>query len=230
VIWMLGFLGAGDVMWDYDLLFPTLLFIHAFLKIWVTSEACTRLVEDRRGGALELLLSTPLDVKEIIRGQHLALHRQFAAPFVLLLALEAFCFLPEMVGHQMNWKEKLFFLSALILFVADFFTLRWVAMWIGLNARNVNRAVLKTAMLVLALPWIIYLLISLGIDLFLFSRTSPAYFLFDGLDNQDSRQIIAALGWLGLALLINLILFLWAKPRLLSRFRELSTQPLRAIP
>ncbi|MEO5804037.1 MAG: ABC transporter permease subunit, partial [Verrucomicrobiota bacterium] len=93
MIWFLGFSGAGNIMLDYDLLFPTLLFIHAFLKIWVTSEACTRLVEDRRSGALELLLSTPLDVKEIIRGQHLALRRQFAAPFLLLIVLEAVCFL-----------------------------------------------------------------------------------------------------------------------------------------
>ena len=214
LIWFLGFLGAGKIMWDYDLLFPTLLFIHAFLKIWVTSEACTRLVEDRRSGTLELLLSTPLDVKEIIRGQHLALRQQFAAPFLLLIVLEAACFLFGIAGHELNWREKLFLPTAMILLAADCFTLRWVAMWVGLNARNVNRAVLKTAGLVLAMPWIIYAALASIISFFQTSRPTG-----------DSRPITAALGWIGIALLTNFILFRWAKPKLLSRFRLLAGQP-----
>ncbi|MEO7299526.1 MAG: ABC transporter permease subunit [Verrucomicrobiota bacterium] len=216
VIWFLGFLGVGRVMWDYDLLFPTLLFIHAFLKIWVTSEACTRLVEDRRSGALELLLSTPLDVKEIIRGQHLALRRQFAAPFLLLIVLESLCFFLGIAGREMNWSKKLFLPASIILFAADFFTLRWVAMWVGLNATGVNRAVLKTALLVLTMPWLIYICLSTLLRFFHFRSPAPPH------------SIMAPACWIGIALLTNLILLRWAKPRLLSRFRILATQPLRA--
>lgn len=220
VIWFLGFLGAGRVMWDYALIFPTLLFIHAFLKIWVTSEACTRLVEDRRSGALELLLSTPLDVKEIVRGQHLALHRQFAAPFLLLIVLEALCFLFGIAGREMDWNKKLFLPIAMLLLAADFFTLRWVAMWIGLNTRNVNRAVLKTAMLVLTMPWLIYILLTSLISFFHVNRSN-------GIDH----TITAAFCWIAIALLTDLILFRWAKPKLLSRFRLLATiQPVRVDP
>ena len=36
--------------------------------------------EDRHSGALELVVSTPLGVKEILRGQWLALRRQFLGP------------------------------------------------------------------------------------------------------------------------------------------------------
>jgi hypothetical protein len=33
-IWIFGFLRASSVMWDYELIFPTILFVHGFLKIW----------------------------------------------------------------------------------------------------------------------------------------------------------------------------------------------------
>jgi ABC-type transport system involved in cytochrome c biogenesis permease component len=219
LIWSFGFLGAGRIMWDYDLLFPTLLFIHAFLKIWVISESCTRLVEDRRSGALELLLSTPLDAKEIILGQHLALRRQFGGPFLLLMVLESLCFFFGISGRETNWSRKLFLPSAMILFVADYFTLRWVAMWIGLNAKNINRAVLKTALLVLSMPWIIYLLLANLVPFIYLSRFSAS-----------THQILTVLGWIGIALFTNLILFVWAKSNLLTRFRLLATQPVRANP
>ncbi len=216
VIWFLGFLGADNVMWDYDLLFPTLLFIHAFLKIWVTSEACTRLVEDRRNGALELLLSTPLDAKDIVRGQHFALSRQFSGPLLLLVILESLCFVFGILGRGIPLSEKAFLPSAIILLIADFFTLRWVAMWIGLNARNVNRAVLKTSMLVLALPWVIYSLLK-----------SIAPFVWMSFVQTGDNIAYPAI-WIIVALLTNFILFYWAKSKLLKQFRLLATQPVRA--
>src|SRR5256885_8919754 len=42
------------------------------LKGWFASEVGRQLAEERKRGALELLLSTPLTVKEILRGQRLA--------------------------------------------------------------------------------------------------------------------------------------------------------------
>jgi len=218
VTWLLGFFWAGGMMFDYDFLRPSLMFIHGFLKIWVTSEACTRLVQDRRSGALELLLSTPLGVKDIIRGQHLALRRQFAGPFSLLLFLEVFCFLSVIVHRDVGWRERLFVPTAVILLVADIFTLRWVAMWVGLNARNVNRALIQSGMLVLALPWIVYGLLLNFI---------PYFSSFSGgsVRTIEIFKILSVLCWVGIALLTDWILFRWAKTRLLTRFRVLATQP-----
>jgi hypothetical protein len=201
-------------MWDYELLFPTVLFIHAFLKIWVTSEACTRLVEDRRSGALELLLSTPLDVKEIIRGQHLALSRQFFSPLLLLIVLEVLCIAFGFVSAN---RAKYFLFAAACLLAIDFFTLRWVAMWVGLNAKNVNRAIIKTATLVLALPWFIYNLSNNVLPFLWGNRPHPLL------------NMITALGtWFVIALITNAVLYFWAKPRLLKQFRALATQPVLA--
>lgn len=213
VIWILGLSRAHNVMWDYYLLFPTVLFIHAFLKIWVTSEACTRLVEDRRSGALELLLSTPLDEMAIIRGQHLALLRQFAAPLSLLIVLEIIC---VQVGMIPSERVKFFLLAAAVLLAIDFLTLRWVAMWIGLTSKNVNRAVLKTAALVLAAPWIIYNLLN---------NIFP--FFWPNRSGQPRDQLAPIVSFLAISLLINFILYFWSKTNLLEQFRFLATEPVR---
>ena len=215
-IWFLSFLGAGRIMFDHGLLVPILIFVHGFLKIWVASEACTRLVQDRRSGALELLLSTPLSVREIIRGQHLALHRQFTRPFALFLFMEMCLNVASLASHHESaWVES-FIPVAIVLFVADVFTLRWVAMWIGLNARSVNRALIKTGMLVLALPWIIYLTITNLLLPILRSQRAGAF---------TNRELFEVLCLVGIALLTDLILFLWAKSKLLNQFRSLATQP-----
>ena len=58
----------------------TALLLHGMLKGWVALEASRQLGTDRHNGALELLLCTPLDVPTILRGQWLAIVRQFAGP------------------------------------------------------------------------------------------------------------------------------------------------------
>ena len=39
--------------------------VHFVLKVWIASEACRCFAEDRRSGALELLLTTPLGAKQL---------------------------------------------------------------------------------------------------------------------------------------------------------------------
>jgi len=61
--------------------------IHVLLKIWFAGETCQRWSEDRRNGALELLLCAPLKIEDLVRGQNLALRRQFAGPIVATIGL-----------------------------------------------------------------------------------------------------------------------------------------------
>ena len=123
-------------MFDRKTLVPTILLFQSFLKLWVVTETCQRLAEDRRIGALELLLSTPLTTREILRGQWLALKRQFAKPLAAVLVLE---FL--MLRQQFTLSTTLINLAMLL---ADLVTLAWVGMWLGLTARGYHR-VLKLA-------------------------------------------------------------------------------------
>jgi len=50
------------------------------------------LTEDRRIGALELLLSHSLPIREILTGQRLALQRQFLGPIIVVLCAEFIMF------------------------------------------------------------------------------------------------------------------------------------------
>jgi hypothetical protein len=192
----------------------TAILLQVLLKLWVTSEACQKLGADRRSGALELLLSTPLTVREIVRGQMLALRRQFLAPVAVVVVIDfVFMFsgfrqVAVSEGNYWMW----FCLAGISSFVADVYTLVWVGLWLGLTARHANRAAGATVLRVLVLPWLacfaVWLLITL---LELWGRIdNEGYFLVGS--------------WFVLAILNDLVFCLWARTRLLGSLRTIATQ------
>jgi hypothetical protein len=102
--------------------------LHLGLAVWVAFEASNSFAEARGTGAMELLLSTPLPVRQILRGQHLALRELFLGPLILVLC---FC---------------------LVWFVLDLFAVAEVGMWFGLTAQKPTQALTKTVAFVLVLP------------------------------------------------------------------------------
>jgi ABC-type transport system involved in multi-copper enzyme maturation permease subunit len=73
------------LIWLWTL--PALYLILCFRIAVVASE---RFAADRKSGALELILSTPITVAEIVRGQWLAIIRQVWGPALFLLLLHGF--------------------------------------------------------------------------------------------------------------------------------------------
>ncbi len=84
VLFWFGFLLASMVSRDSKLPFIVCLFtayaLHQVAKYLVAVEATRQLIEDRRSGALELLLVTPLGEDQILFGQRRALQVQFSGP------------------------------------------------------------------------------------------------------------------------------------------------------
>src|SRR5437879_2053312 len=70
--WFYLRLSLGFNWHDDSLCFTTALMLNALLKLWIGVEAGQRLAEDQKMGSLELLLSTPLTVRDILLGQLLA--------------------------------------------------------------------------------------------------------------------------------------------------------------
>ena len=206
--WLWGWWKYSDVMFDKKTLVPTVLLFQVFLKIWIVSEACNRLAEDRRIGALELLLSTPLTTREILRGQWLALQRQFAKPVLVILLLE-FLLLRQQFSTSMV-------LTNLVMLVADTAALGWVGMWLGLTARNLNRAILGTIARVLVLPWVFFYAIGFGLEIL--SRLS-------GRGPFEPGPNTVLYSWFVIGLLNNFVFgFCWARRNLLREFRAVATQ------
>ena len=224
LVWTALGLGAcvwlwGALQWREDWLNEltyvfTAIILHMAFKFWVASEACLRLGPDHRSGALELLLSTPLTVREILRGQMLALRRQFFWPVLLVAGLD-FLFLftaLHRLGSAGDNQWIWFCLGTILTFVADAYTLCWVGMWIGLIAKHPNRATLATFARVVVLPcgaWaavvILTILVQLGSRLI---RTEE----------------ISMLLWFAFGIANDVALFVWSRHRLLRDLRVVATQ------
>ena len=205
--WLWGWFNYDNLMFDRKTCVPTILLFQSFLKLWVVSETCNRLAEDRRIGALELLLSTPLTTREILRGQWLALRRQFAKPLTVVLVLE---FL--LLRQQFTLSITLLNLAMLL---ADVATIGWVGMWLGLTARNLNRAILGTIALVLVLPWVASWAFTFAFD---------GLLRLSGLGPFEPTELARVYFWFGMGLANNFLFGVcWARWHLLNDFRTAAT-------
>ena len=167
--------------------------------VWLAllgSQASQNSAEIRRDNALELLLSTPFSVDQIIHGQILALKRAFLAPILASLLLEIMG-LPcaVYVRGEVSGVEVIICVvgtvSYLLLFALNALAMTWTGMWFGLSSKSGNQAAFKPLLYVLLPPL-------LGLPLCFFGL--PILFVWP------------------------LIWFLWSKQKVQSEFRKLALQ------
>lgn len=136
-----------------------LMIIHFALKLWVASEVCNRLIQDRRAGALELLLSTPLSVREIAHGQALALRRIFFYPILVVVLGELTLMVLGYMSGRLRpapFDRGLTFLIAASTLVLDVWALKWVGLWRSLWGKSIERVLLATVLRILVVPWAVF--------------------------------------------------------------------------
>ncbi len=229
IVWLC--LGAGAVVWFSGLLHEprdwlnegvyicTALIVHTFLKSWIAMEAPRRIGIDYRSGALELLLSTPLRVSEILRGQWLSLVRQFGAAAVLVCVVD-FLFLGLGLKHSYSAGDRhmwiAVWLAGIAIFVFDVVTIPPVAVWLSLTGRKTSRAGTTSLVLVCCLPWLIFggfmAVITILDEVFHYVRvTSNSGWFFLGV-------------WFAFCVVIDLLLGAWALRSLRTKFRLVATQ------
>jgi ABC-type transport system involved in multi-copper enzyme maturation permease subunit len=210
--------------------------VHALIAFRMAMSASYRLAEDRRSGALELLLGTEVSIKELLRGYWMALGRQFFGPIaivvfagafgvamMLLLFAESvrvgniFATAVEIVQRVFTPgadKEAgyVFFivLSVQAMLALNWVALIWVGMWLGLCEKRSGFATWITLALVFGPPW---LLLILGIV------TSIEMGLVRGIQPDEAFSVVLTAAWM-LGLSHVLALSLWARSNLIDRFRE----------
>ncbi len=209
ILWAWGLWKYPRVWKDDSTYVMSALFAHTFLKIWLITEGTRQFGFDRRSGALELLLSTPLTVPQIVRGQLLALWKQFAAPAAIVVVAD----LVFMAAGDTDVTWKLFWIAIILVFLLDLLTLSWVSMWLGLCHKNSSRASAGTMARILVLPWGVFLVLLMG---FSFTRSSAPSIFTD----EDGLVVIGLM----IALINNLVFGLWARGRLLGEMRHVATQ------
>jgi hypothetical protein len=191
------------------------LILNILIKGWFASEAGRQLAEDRLHGSLELLLSTPLTVRDILRGQLLALLRQFLGPLIFVLATFSVFMLAttsEITDAEDHVLWVLFWLSGMGMLVADLAAFYWVGLWQAMVARNPHRAASVSLARILILPWIVIAFVSLIASLVgRESRSDPGAGYFLGL-------------WVVTGLVTDLFFASRARARFLTEFRLAATQ------
>ena len=230
-VWL--FVGALALIWvwsgwllqsfifDWDVSLIVLYLLFGFLKVWLTSEVCTRVAEDRASGAYELLLSSPMQPSLMARGVSLALWRQFGRPVLAILLLSWLLLRSALRSPHSGLAEgevKTLFWSLMLMLIADLWALKWVGMWLAATRRHVNQATMATWARVLVLPSLVFLVVQTLVILF-------EHVLQSG-SAADDHWIggRSALLWLGLGLTTDGLLGFHARWRYLHQLRDAVAQ------
>ena len=195
-------------MFDPSVYLVTAYLAHLLLKLWVASESTRLLGEDRRTGALELVLSTPLSVDQVLEGNMLALEQQFTWPVTIVLCADAAMLVGGSVDQFLYGSTGwvLMSLGMLIVFIADLYALSWVGLWLGLTSRSANRAFRGAISRVLVLPWIVFIV---GLSLVATAR-------WQTFEPSENGLLIAAFL---ISTAADVFFFFWARNNLRQHFR-----------
>jgi hypothetical protein len=169
----------------------------------VAAEACRRFSEDKRSGALELILCTPLKVQALLRGQSMKIFRLFLIPVLAVGILNLI--LGPLFGGQ---EDRYMLYRGGPILLLDCWALTWVGMWNGVKAKRFSHAVLGTMARVMIPPWIV---------VFAFIATNIA----GSTSNSAVRSFFAF--WFFLVLVYDLWLVARFNSRLKAHFRSAAT-------
>ena len=211
LVWIWGLIKFKRDFLSEPTYFLTAFTLHVVLKLWLAGDAGKRLGQDRRSGALELILSTPMSIQNIVNGQLLGLWKQFAGPAMVVLALDAIFLWAERQNNE--WVAIC--VVGMITLVVDLIALAWVGMWTGLRSRHVNRAAAAAVMRIMVLPWLVW-----GGSMTLMAIIS---FRFGNSPRWMEEEFIIIF-WAVVSVAIAAAFGFWSRTRLLTDFRTVATQ------
>jgi ABC-type transport system involved in cytochrome c biogenesis permease component len=159
--WTLGYVRAPQQWLDQDMLILWPMWAHYILCVWLAIQAPQRLADDKQSGALELLLGTPVQPGQIVRGCMTVLRSQFGRAVLVLLMLDL-CMVGAYFGARGGWKDfvkdDVFPLSicAVLVFPFQAWSLARVGLYQGLRQANSLRATFMLLWKLGLLPWVVF--------------------------------------------------------------------------
>jgi hypothetical protein len=216
--------------------------LHLFFLAFLASFACQQLAEDRRSGALELIVATPLSVSRILRGQWFSLVRRGTGPMlaiVLVNALAVCCFLDlnrmetgvplsflSFVAEgftaliqskpNLNFQQicGMYFCVACVVLPITWVTLGWVGMWMAMRVGKPVQAPLTALAIVLATPWILFVVVMGTLEYLRIAHRVP----------MPEGEAFGLAVWTAIALGSNAALSLGARYQLRKHFRLMAAE------
>lgn len=195
----------------------TAVLLHIMIKLWVASECGYQFAKDKHSGAMELLMSTPLEVRDFKRGQFRALLKQFGYPILAIFLLDCLFFVLGFKHMNTPEIDEWFWtcLIGVITLFSDLYAIYWLGMWKSVNVKNPIKLAGEVMASIMVLPGLIFI--------FLMMFLSSPWLRFQ-LD-----QGIVYLFWMGISL-ANAFWFASISRRGLDHlFRECATNPERNL-
>ena len=188
--------------------------LHLLVKLAVASESTRRMHADCQNGAMELLLVTPMDVKSILSGQHMALLKAFKPSLAILYLVNLVqCYFvltqPIAASREAQNGFVALCLGGLFILLFDIYAIGWVGAWRGLNVAKPAWAIAQTLGSVMGIPWLM---------MFLFVAAEA------GISNirNDAPGFFAA--WFVLCGIVDFTVSTRDRARLVERFRKAASE------
>lgn len=197
--------------------------LHLIIRIGIASSASRHFAEQRKNGALEFLLAcTPLDTKDLVRGQWLALRRVFLIPTVFVLSLDFGLLIivlstqwrpNSMLGPDGLLPYALFVVAMMMMLVLDAVALGWAGMWTGISTNLPNRAPGLAAARIMGYPFAWTCVVSGIITALLEIRNI-----------QQPGYVFLAL-WFGIGAGFDIFWIFYSRSAIYRKFRTLAATP-----
>ena len=133
---------ADNWNWAIPIVFFGSYALHAIYKFLLTAETCRQINEDRRSGALEILLSAPVSSAQLVRAQLLATWRAWFPAMIALACMNYFWMSENSLQRDVAFRTLL--PCSLILLVADTIALPWRSVLLALSGERYPLTVFKT--------------------------------------------------------------------------------------
>ncbi len=134
--------------------------LHGSVKLWIALEATRRLAEDKRTGALQLMLATALTPKEVLRGLERGILRRFRKPMAVVLGIDLVFLALALREGSASAEIVVIVVQSMMIFFFDCFALVWMGLWDGASAANATRALIRTTLKILVLPWLLSVMLA----------------------------------------------------------------------
>ncbi|HEY3855757.1 MAG TPA: ABC transporter permease subunit [Verrucomicrobiae bacterium] len=183
--------------------------LNLALKLWITVEAGHQLAEDKKSGAFELLLTTPMTMRDIVRGQWLSLRRQFLGPLATAIIFELVLMAALPYTRSESVPARFIWPAFIVMLVADVITLCLAAMTAALTEKSHDLATLKTMLFVLVTPSLLLCVVF---------TVNKLWSLFSVNSSSEADWKFYLTWWFGLGLWADSIVFIKAYRRMQARF------------
>lgn len=127
-----------------------------FLRGRVAALAVSTFARERQMGTWEMLLSTPLSVKEIIEGNWMAIRFHLLRVYVIFMTVVAGTGWAVVTQYEAGAKSAAVICLLGLISIGEFCVLGYVGMWRGMKARNPVYAAGQALLRVSLMPWFLW--------------------------------------------------------------------------